>query len=193
MNQLQGFTVVSGRQVAEAADDIPDAEGLYFVFVRRDSGLLDRSGYAELDGRPTLSCEGLDLLYVGSTRALRTRLRQHVVGDTRGSNLRLTIAAILIEELALVPIVGRRRSCHFGIGEQVLTRWIETQAVFAFTTCDDPLDVERGLVRQLPLPLNIEFKGNHPHATALRARRRDVTGGPKLRRRPGLIVRRRAV
>jgi hypothetical protein len=151
-------------------------------------GTIDQPGlyawWADNAGAETLSC-GLGekvlsgRIYAGLTGAtkwpsgrtgkstLRSRIAgNHLRGRIRGSTFRLTLAAVLADELGLVPTEPKRLA---NASEQMLSDWIDRHlsvAVHPFPDADTLADLERLVLAQLDPPLNLD--GMPP--TAARAR-----------------------
>lgn len=136
-------------------------------------------------GVPTSGChtspDGQALLYVGiapketktttkpSTRTLRDRLRDHLVGNAEGSTVRLTLGCLLAEQLGiqLRRVGSGKRHTFTNPGEIVLDGWLAAHAHIAFAVVERPWEVESRLLSQLSLPLNLSGNAAHPFATQL--------------------------
>jgi len=145
---------------------IPKAGGLYGWFFRGLPG-VPLEGTAELDG--------LRLLYVGisprkpsaagrtSAYTLYNRLSNHFRGNAEGSTLRLTLGCLLTDELKIeLRRVRSGKTRTFGPdGEARLSAWIRNNAFVAWRTHEQPWDLEKNLIENCSLPLNLQ--GNrHP-------------------------------
>jgi hypothetical protein len=140
-----------------------NTRGVYGIFFDRKALLLERSGYLEFDKTLPIEVDDHDLLYVGaSIDPLRRRVLAHLTGNSKASSLRMTLGAILTEELLLDPIAGANRGYYdFGFGEARLSQWIVSTTRIGFYPSDDPYDLERDILRCVPLPLNIDQRKRH--------------------------------
>lgn len=116
------------------------------------------------------------LLYVGiapkrpsstgltSRATLRSRLRQHVAGTAEGSTLRLSLGCLLADELNLrLVAMGRSGRLTFGAdGEARLSVWMSAHARVSFIAAPAPWNLERHILSETSLPLNL--LGNDSHA-----------------------------
>ncbi|WP_433266244.1 GIY-YIG nuclease family protein [Actinosynnema sp. CS-041913] len=128
------------------------------------------------------------LLYVGiapkappanggrpSRQGLRSRVRYHFSGNAAGSTLRLTLGCHLTERLGIelrrVGTTGDRLT-FTKAGEAKLSEWMDGHARVAFVVEDEPWALERHLITNEVLPLNLEHNGHsayHQTLIALRA------------------------
>jgi hypothetical protein len=139
-------------------------------------------------GVPTDGCvraHGATLLYVGispkapprsggapSKRNLRKRIRSHMRGNAYGSTLRLSLGCLLGEELEIrLRRVGNGTRLTFTEGEQVLSQWLESNALVTWAVYPAPWEAERELIKQLVLPLNLDQNLHHPFRPQLSALR----------------------
>jgi GIY-YIG catalytic domain-containing protein len=87
---------------------------------------------------------------------LRRRISsQHLGGNVRGSTFRLTLAAVLADELQL-PLMGPRNITR--VGESRLSHWIGEHlavAVYPFEERDALADLEHRVLVELNPPLNL--------------------------------------
>lgn len=126
-------------------------------------------------GVPTEGChrlEGATLLYVGispskpssSSQQLKERVRQHYNSNAFGSTLRLTLGCLLADELGIelrrVGTSGKRLT--FADGEEVLSSWMEANALVTWMETPEPWVLEPQIISQLSLPLNLEHNESHP-------------------------------
>ncbi|MEM6635417.1 MAG: GIY-YIG nuclease family protein [Pseudomonadota bacterium] len=139
---------------------------------------VPRAGCREFEGR--------QLLYIGiappkdrpirpgSATPVKRRLwRNHLRGTVRSSTLRLSLAALLKDQLGFefYRDAGdrvRMTKDH----EERLTAWIEGHAGISVAHHDAPWQLEEALVRNgPPLPLNLSMSG-HPFKSTLSAMRK---------------------
>jgi hypothetical protein len=126
------------------------------------------------------------LLYVGispkappksgrppSRQTMRSRLRYHMRGNAEGSTLRLTLGCLLAAALGLeLRRVGSGPRLTFCDGEQRLSEWLSENAFVAWEVCSEPWVLEEHLIRDVPLPLNLDQNSHHPFCPALTVARR---------------------
>lgn len=129
---------------------------------------------------PTEGCiqrEGKTLLYVGispgspmSEETLSSRIRFHYLGHAEGSTLRLTLGCLLEGELGTVlRRVGTGKRMTFGPAEARLSTWMSENAAVTWVEVETPWLIEKHLIQNLCLPLNIEGNSNHAFYAGLRA------------------------
>jgi hypothetical protein len=136
-------------------------------------------------GVPTAGCHrssgGQVLLYVGiapkeakatttpSTRTIRHRLRDHLIGNAEGSTLRLTLGCLLAEPLGirLRRVGSGNRHTFTNPGEIILDNWLAAHAHLAFSAIERPWEVEARLLATISLPLNLSGNGTHSFASEL--------------------------
>ena len=171
---------VSSATLANNPLLIPDEPGAYAVFFDSGTCFLERSGYLDSDKAfpPALGC--FELLYVGATAdSLRRRALQHVSGDSRTSSLRMTVGALLAADLDLEPVGDESRSYfNFGDGERRLTNWLCEHARVAVHPCVQPFVLEKALLRQHAIPLNLSERKRHSFSKYLMALRAVYAGRP---------------
>lgn len=111
-------------------------------------------------------------IYVGKadTEPLGQRARSFHLRRTRGSALRRSLAAVLVDELELQPHVVRdRRSWALNaVGEAKLTAWMHDQLRVTWVELDDPGEVEQAIILQLLPPLNDKHATGSPYRAPMR-------------------------
>ena len=120
---------------------------------------------------------GWSLLYIGiapsgppSRSNLRKRLRHHLSGNARGSTLRLTLGALLLDALELEPSPASGR-LSFGPTEHRLSAWLDEHTRVVWVEHPQPWAVEAEVVRLLVVPLNRQHNAAHQfHETLWRLR-----------------------
>ena len=159
---------------------VPRAAGVYAWYFREIP-----------PGVPVADCrraQGATLLYVGispkrpprngsmpSRQTLRSRIRNHFLGNAAGSTLRLTLGCLLEQELGLrLRRVGGGDRCTFGEGEQQLSDWMEKNALVTWLPVAEPWRLEEQLIASLSLPLNLDQNRNHSFHDRLSALRREA-------------------
>jgi hypothetical protein len=171
------------QEVADTIDQIPEVSGVYMVF--GDSAeVLEGTGYDTMENRDPFRVAGADLLYVGSSTTLRTRIARHLRDDSRTSSLRMSLGTVLRFKLDLT--VHPHLTKHyfdFGPGEARLTRWLCENTAMAIWPCAHALDLEKALIRNIPTPMNISDRRTHPFSRYLMGLRRRLTGRENIPRR----------
>lgn len=144
---------------------------------------------------PTGECHrvgGAVLLYVGispkrppadgsspSTQTLRNRVRYHYRGNAAGSTLRLTLGALLADQLDIglrrVGTTGNRLT--FSDGEAALNEWMAAHARVCWVADPQPWLAESHLIGDVSLPLNLDQNAHsnfHAELTHRRAQQRQA-------------------
>ena len=168
------MSIESGKAIAAALqvsivgpDELvpPGTAGIYAWWVNEDH-LGDTS-----PPLPEVHLEGAtrpwSLLYVGigpkrpGSRTLGDRLRKDHGGSSIGSStFRQSLAALLMDHLALIPKSGYDRSRLAS--EEPLSRWIIANAGVSAVAIERPWDYEDAVIRYLNPPLNLR-PGFHPY------------------------------
>lgn len=131
---------------------------------------------------------GLTLLYVGispkapplnglppSKENLFKRVRYHMRGNAEGSTLRLTLGCLLKDALGIeLRRVGSGKTRTFASGEQLLSQWMSENASVVWCPCDEPWTHEPKIIREYPLPLNIQHNNHNPFYQQLKAIRSEA-------------------
>lgn len=171
--------VIAPRELTSLVDvrTAPRDKGIYTWWF--DPGVLDvpDAAYPAVQGRR--------LLYVGiaprkpssagagSASRLRNRLTTHAAKDASRSTLRLTLGALLADELDLSLRINENRINWGPEGESKLTRWMEQHAAMSWLVDDEPWLLEHELINEVPLALNIDGR-NDPFARYLSELRREL-------------------
>jgi hypothetical protein len=168
------FTVGDVMKKPSAA---PDEAGIYAWW-------FDELPNVPLDG--ALEQDGFRLAYVGiasyrpgSRRTLRQRLRNHCKGPIATSTLRRSLAAVLIDELALQPRQGVSKKVVLPEEEEVrLSDWLSNHGRVAWLVSSSPWLDEARILRDGP-PLALNIQGNaHEFAPKLRVFRERLSSFP---------------
>ena len=179
-NLLSTGRLWSRDEVLAPHSPVPKAPGVYAWYFR-----------VVPPGVPTDGClrHGPHiLLYVGiapkvpprnggkpSTQRLFHRIRYHYRGNAEGSTLRLTLGCLLSEELGIVlRRVGSGKRFTFSGGESRLSEWMGKNAFVTWTVDDEPWKLEKELIGELSLPLNLDQNTTHPFHQRLSAIRREA-------------------
>lgn len=191
--QREPFAVpASGAQVARdltgppvAASGLlpssfPSAPGVYAWWAAPDvlpdlQYLPDRGRHPSAD---------LSLLYVGISDDLRTRITgKHLGSSTGGSTLRRALAALLTNQLGLVPCWSPNgdRVTLEKASEARLTTWMRKLLYVSWTPHPDPKSVEAEVINILGPPCNVDHNHHHPNCS-LMIKARDLwraSAGPR--------------
>lgn len=168
----------SRAEVLASPSAVPIASGIYgWYFSQTPPGV-------PVEG--TYQLEGWRLLYVGISPSgperkatLRRRLRTHFRSDASRSTLRRSLGCLLRGQLELeLRPRGRSGRTHFGPGEDRLSDWMGGNAAVVWLEHERPWDLERALLRELVLPLNIQNNPGNSFAAELKALRTRVGRNP---------------
>jgi hypothetical protein len=97
--------------------------------------------------------------------------RDHCAGNIGASTFRFSLAALLRENLRLLPKPGHNRARI--LNEDALSGWIRSNCRLSVAMADTPWVVEEAVIRQLNPPLNIR-PGFHPFRDEVSAARREL-------------------
>ncbi len=181
----------STQSVLDDIEAIPECSGVYFIF-GDTTEVLGGTAYAEMEHRDPFSVGGTDLLYIGSSANLRARIGCHLKDESSGSTFRMSMGCLLKESLDLtIYSQPTRTTFNFGQGEARLTRWLCLNTAIAIWPCQDAFDLEKALIKNLPSPINITNRRQHPYARYLLQKRSEANGrANRPRRRPVWIAHR---
>ena len=126
------------------------------------------------------------LLYVGispdkagkpnSTQDLRKRITYHYRGNAEGSTLRRTLGTLLAPRsgFPLRRVGSGKRMTLTHAGEKWLDSWMEQNAFVCWMPHSSPWQVEKELIGNISLPLNIRGNESHNFVVELKALRREA-------------------
>jgi hypothetical protein len=149
------------------------SHGVYGWWFDHGLPLVPRDGCIERNGK--------HLLYIGiappkdrpvrrgAPMPIKSRLwRNHLRGTVRSSTLRLSLAALLEQELELASWRDKRNRVRMDRqNEDKLSEWIAKHAAISVVQHDEPWSLEEMLIRNgPPLPLNLSMSG-HPFKSTL--------------------------
>lgn len=157
---------------------VPKQSGIYAWFFREIPSNV-----------PVDTCitwNGLTLLYGGispsapskktgkvSSQNLYKRIRTHLDGNAYGSTLRRTLGCLLSNQLDLHPqLTPNRKGFTFGVGETLLSEWMEKNAFVTWQVHETPWEVEKVFIHSISLPLNLQDNVGHPFYKELKAIRK---------------------
>jgi hypothetical protein len=99
-------------------------------------------------------------------------VRSHYTGSAEGSTLRLTLGALLSDELGIeLRRVGSGARRTFSEGEKTLSSWMAANAFVCWTGEPEPWVLEEQLILRYDLPLNLDQNRRnafHPELSAAR-------------------------
>jgi hypothetical protein len=162
-------------------DLIPAHPGVYLLGFDAGQSFLDKIGYYEFDDRRPVRIGAYEVCYAGASLCLQHRITDHLRRGSEASTFRQSVGALLSQELSLEVISAEdRTSFHFGDTEHRLTGWLRKYCLVGYLACDNPFEVERDLIRSMPLPLNINNgRKCHPFSRYLLARRACLATRPQ--------------
>jgi hypothetical protein len=170
---LEPMELVSPADILARIDDLEITHGLYGWWFDETLPEVPRDGCLEFEGK--------HLLYIGiappkdrptgsgSATPVKKRLwRNHLRGSVRSSTLRLSLSALLQNQLNLEfyrdagDRVRMPKEC-----EETLIAWVDQHAGISLVQHDSPWQLEEALIRNgPPLPLNLSMSG-HPFKPTL--------------------------
>ena len=151
--------------------------GVYGWWFDNYLSLVPRAGCIERDGKHLLYigiAPPKDPVRRGGPIPMKSRLwRNHLRGTVRTSTLRLSLAALLEQELCLSFWRDRRNRVRMDRHHEArLSGWIAKHAAISVLQHDKPWSLEEALVRNGPsVPLNLSMSA-HPFRSTLRDLRR---------------------
>ena len=175
---LSPYTLLLPDHVLDFIDRQAITHGVYGWWFDNRLPLVPRDGCIEREGK--------HLLYIGiappknqpvrrgAPTPVKSRLwRNHLRGTARTSTLRLSLAALLEQELELAFWRDKRNRVRMDRHyEDRLSEWISKHAAISVVQHDEPWSLEEMLVRNgPPLPLNLSMSG-HPFRSTLSDLRR---------------------
>ncbi len=180
MSLLSPTQLWSRREVLERQSPVPKSPGVYAWFFRNIPAQVPQDG--------CVIANGLTLLYVGispkaipmngkpaSSQTLWHRIRYHFRGNAEGSTLRLTLGCLLGSQLGIeLRRVGSGKRLTFGPGEATLSQWMEENAFVTWQVDAEPWKLERQLIGETKLPLNLDMNSSHVFHRALSGLRREA-------------------
>jgi hypothetical protein len=158
---------------SEGAGGLPSTSGFYAWWV--NAGSLPSVPAVRHPSDP----EWL-LLYVGigparasSRQTLRSRvIGNHVRGNVGSSTLRLSLASLLGEQLALAPMRRRTKVVLSAADNRALTDWQSKHLALTWTASQEPWIVEGEVIGAMAPALNLAGNSAHPFAATLSDARR---------------------
>ena len=188
-----GFRLVSAEDIIATPTCIPPEAGVYAIFVKHGTRLLDESGFGGDPKRATWTInKDYRHVYTGESYSLRQRLAAHTSGSVFVSNLRETLLALH----EATGVLGSSVSVDQTQGEieASLTAWIGGNVMIGFKPCHYVKDAEAAVLQRGDSPLNIDRQQPTPFAALLRrlrARWTEKTGSTWQRPQTGFTGRRK--
>lgn len=151
---------------------LPETHGFYAWWVV--TGALDA-----VPPRPHPTEPNWSLLYIGigparasSKQTLRSRvIGNHLGGNIGSSTFRLTLAALLRDQLALHP-VKRATKVVLSCGDNAaLSRWQRAHLRITWLEHAAPWTIEHAVINALEPPLNLDGNASHPSYGLVKAAR----------------------
>lgn len=168
---------LTSREVALRKDSpIPRCGGLYAWYFRNLPVVVPVEGCVQFEDY-YLMYVGISPRKEGGNGNLRKRIQNHF-GKTPSNNasrstLRLSLGCLLSEHenlnINLQRIDGR---IHFNDDEKLLSEWMSQNAKVAWCTYYRPWEIEKEIIWQLSLPLNLDHNTQHPFYNNLHSLRK---------------------
>lgn len=180
MIMLSSYLIQPAGAMRRLKRELPDVGGVYALLLDDPQALAPALERAHLTLDP-LRLGKRAILYLGATDdSLRRRLKCHLSDDTCRSTFRMSLGALLAEELALVArtIPGQR---YFGFepdSELRLSRWIDANMSVAVRPSAHALIEEKSLIALRDPLLNIAGRRGNPDTEAVLLLRRRMRGLP---------------
>jgi hypothetical protein len=158
---LSSYMIQPVSAMRQHPEMIPEEPGLYALILDHPAALepaLERARLRLEHVRLGQRC----VLYIGSTDdSLRRRVKCHLSNDTGRSTFRMSLGALLADELGLVarPVPGASYFCFEPGSEAVLSAWIGAHVSVAVKPAREARAKEPGLIRAQQPPLNIAGRG----------------------------------
>lgn len=157
---------------------IPDVPGLYAMLLDHPEALEPALEQAGLKLEP-VRLGRRAVLYIGASEdSLRRRIKCHLSDDTCRSTFRMSLGAVLAEQLGLEARPIPRQS-YFGFepaSEQTLSRWIGDHVSVAIRPAIGARAKESQLIRAEQPPLNIAARQGSAGAEEIMMLRRRCQG-----------------
>lgn len=177
---LSSYSVQPAAVLREHIAMTPDVGGIYAMLLDMPEALEAALARAHLTLDP-LRLGRRAILYLGATDdSLRRRLKCHLSNDTCRSTFRMSLGALLAEELNLVarPVPGQR---YFGFepdSEAMLSAWINAHVSVAVRCAPHAMVEEKSLIASRGPVLNIQHRRDRTGAEAVLLLRRQMRGLP---------------
>ncbi|WP_262422301.1 GIY-YIG nuclease family protein [Brevundimonas denitrificans] len=176
---LSSYLIQPAGAIRGHINFVPEAGGIYVLLLDHPKALdpaLHRAGL-KLD---PLRLGGRAILYLGATDdSLRRRLKCHLSDDSARSTFRMSLGAVLAEQLQLSARPSGVRGFRFEPeGEARLSRWIEDHVSVAIRESGHALVEEKSLIAMQEPLLNISGRRHKTSAETMLLLRRRMRGLP---------------
>ena len=166
----------SRSEVLSKPSPVPTVSGIYAWYFCEMPGITPNEGCL-VSGTKTLLYVGISpdkSVKPNSTQNLRKRITYHYRGNAEGSTLRRTLGALLAPRsgFPLRRVGSGKRMTLTHAGEKWLDSWMDQNAFVCWMRHPSPWDVEKELISDISLPLNIRGNELHPFITQLKALRK---------------------
>lgn len=150
---------------------VPDRGGTYAFYLRAKASLP-----FDLPVASTPLDEAVPIYIGKTTESLRRRLKQHLFGDARVSQLKANLGVLAQDALGLAvrPIPGKR---YFVFAdERPLDDWIAEHVMVGYRETDDPTQMEAAWLASSPGILNVLGRAETTVTRLIRAQRKMASG-----------------
>ena len=158
------LTFTNREEAISKNSPIPRSSGLYAWYIRNMPEIVPVDDCAQFEDY-YLMYVGISPKKKGRNGNLRERIQTHfgkkTSNDASWSTLRMSLGCLLCEQLDISLQCVKERK-HFNDGENVLSEWMAKNAMVTWYDCSCPWDIEKDVIRQLSLPLNLVHNGQHP-------------------------------
>jgi hypothetical protein len=162
-------TPVAASDVLERRELLPATAGFYGWWSRRGAIREVPHVAHPLEGELSLLYIGISPARGGSRQTIRSRvIRNHLKGNVGSSTLRFILAALLIDDLSLHPLMRGTKVALDVADNARLSRWQREHLLLTWCSRQRPWEIESEVIAQLRPPLN--SAGNAAHAFYPRVR-----------------------
>lgn len=142
----------------------PKSNGIYAWYFKND--------IFEFPNQEKISVyKNYSILYIGiapsritSKSNLRKRIFNHLKGNAYSSTLRLSLGVLLADrsKFILRRIKNKKMFRFTDKGERFINDWLDENSLISWFEYSKPWEIEKHLINQLYLPLNIQGNINNP-------------------------------
>jgi hypothetical protein len=101
-------------------------------------------------------------------------------GNASSSTLRYSVGCLLSQTLGIqLRRVGKKERFYFLNGEDILSDWLEENALVTWIPHKEPWLVEKEVISDLYLPLNLDHNRDHPFFETLSQSRKNARENAK--------------
>lgn len=177
---LSSYTIQPAGVMRRHISLVPEVSGVYAFLLDDPDALAPALGRAGLTLDP-LRLGRRAVLYLGASEdSLRRRVKSHLSDDTGRSTFRMSLGAVLAEQLDLLVVPNPAVSyfCFEPDGERRLSAWIAANISVAVRASADAMVEEKSLIAGEKPLLNITGRRRQPSAETLMVMRREMRGLP---------------